>query len=113
MPLASPHADFMGYLEGYGQHFSPELAPLDAADWRAAVVGFPFLGAEVEAATYGVVSCFDPTKNCANRGLVRPGQPLAIWLVSFVEPPDGDGCPLWATVDAKTGLFINGAGTPC
>jgi hypothetical protein len=113
VPLPSPPADFTGYLEGYGQRFVPEIAPPDAADWRPAVVDFPFLGAQVDAVSYGVVSCFDPTRNCAERGLVRPQETLAIWLVTFVEAPANGGCPVWATVDATTGSFINGSGPPC
>jgi hypothetical protein len=110
-------ANFTSYLEDYGQRFTPRPAPTGAADWRGGVpIGFPYPGAQVAYATYGEISCVDPSKNC-ERGLVgldqRPDQTLAIWVISFVDTPASEGCPLWATVDAKTGAFLNGAGPPC
>jgi hypothetical protein len=112
--LTRPPADFTDYLQSFGQVFTPQFAPADAADWRAGIpLGFPYPGAMVDAATYGVVTCVDPTKNCANRGLAGPGPGLPIWIVSFVEGVGSNACPAWATIDARTGAFINGTGPPC
>jgi len=111
---AATPEDFSSYLEGFGQRFTPRLAPLDAADWHAAVRGFPPPTAQVASATYGEVTCVDPSKNCAKRGLVRPNETRAIWVVGFVvDAPAADGCFMWATVDARTGEFINGDGPTC
>lgn len=104
-----PPPDFVAYLAGYGQVFDPEPAPpvgiiqaqevlakLRADQWPPNAPG------AAGQATYGIVSCVDPAKNCAERGLVRPGETLAIWIVGY---PDANA---WATVDATTGAFING-----
>ena len=108
----TPAADFTEYLASYGQVFTPATAPVNAVDWRPALGDFPFPGAQVASAIYGVVSCVDP-KPCFHRGLVEPGKTRAIWIISFVESPAADGCPVWASVDATTGGFINGTGPPC
>ena len=108
-----PSSDFSNYLAGYGQVFTPVDPPPGAADWHAAVRGQPFPGGTVEKAMYGTVSCVDPSKNCATRGLARPGQPIAIWYIGFADSPAAPGCDLWATVDAHSGDFINGNGPPC
>ena len=113
LPGASPSDDFTIYLNGYGQRFTPAQPPPGTADWHQAVNGFPFPGARVQSAIYGVVTCFDPSKNCANRGLVRPGDSLPIWIVTFEDDPGAQECPVWASVDAATGSFINGTGPPC
>jgi hypothetical protein len=113
LPSGSPSRDFTQYLAGYGQVLTPAIAPPGVADWRDAVNGFPLPGAVVESAIFGVVTCVDPSLNCARRGLVRPGESLPIWIVTFADSPAADGCPMWATVDARTGSFINGTGPPC
>ena len=106
--------DFLSYLDGYGQRFTPVDAPPDAADWAPGVQEFPAPGATVESAIYGRVTCFDPTRNCGHGGLVGPGESLDIWLVTFVDATAVAGeCPLWATVDGHDGTFINGRGSPC
>ncbi|MEP7158246.1 MAG: hypothetical protein ABI797_02375 [Chloroflexota bacterium] len=104
---------FFEYLGGYGQVFTPKQLPVGVADWAPAVEGFPFPGAGVESYAYGTVSCVDPARNCANRGLAGPNQPIDIWLVTFADSPAAEGCPMWATVDARTGSLINGDGPPC
>ena len=109
----TPSGDFTRYLEGYGQLLTPAIAPPGVVDWHDAVDGFPFPGAAVESAIYGIVTCVTPARNCAERGLVRPGQSLPIWIVTFADSPAAGGCPMWATVDARTGAFINGTGPPC
>jgi hypothetical protein len=106
-------ADFTSSLASYGQLFTPRPAPPDAADWHLGVPNglYP---APVAYATYGEVTCVDPSKhdNCSH-GLAQPGQTLAIWVIGFVDTPAAKGCPMWATVDAKTGDFINGTSLPC
>lgn len=106
----APSADFTKYLDGYGQRFTLQDPPAEAADWHRAQ---PIVPAKVESAIYGVVTCFDPARNCAARGLVRRGESLAIWIVSYADTPEAQGCPLWVTVDATSGKPINGAGPPC
>jgi hypothetical protein len=105
--------DFVAYLAGYGQELTLSPAPEGLLDWHPAVKDFPFPGAVVSAATYGTVTCFGPSLNCATRGLARPGASVPIWLVTFVDSPPAQGCPLWATVAATTGEFLNGSGPPC
>ncbi len=112
-PSATPSSAFTTYLNGYGQRFTPAQPPPGAADWRPAVEGFPAPGARVQSAIYGVVTCYDPSRNCAERGLVRPGESLPIWIVTFEDDPAAQGCRFWASVDATTGSFINGSGPPC
>ncbi len=73
---------------------------------------YPFPGA-IPTATYGTVTCVDPAKNCAERGLARPGERVDIWYVTFADSPAAQGCSTWATVDAHSGAFINGTGPPC
>jgi hypothetical protein len=108
-----PSKDFIAYLQGYGQDFTPQPAPAGTADWHAAIAGFPFPDATVDSAIYGVVRCVNPALRCATRGLARPGQLVPIWVVTFVAAAAQNGCPAWATVDARTGAFINGNGPPC
>ena len=104
--ISEPPADFTKYLHSFGQVFTPQPAPADAADWRLGIPsGFPMPGAKVDRAIYGVVTCVEPEKNCAMRGLVRPGEALAIWVLTFDKR-----CPMWATIDARTGAFVNGQG---
>jgi len=65
VPTETPTANFTGYLAGYGQLFTPMVAPLDS-DWRSAVAKGLQPGAtldRVESAIYGVVTCVDPAKN--------------------------------------------------
>ncbi len=102
--ISAAPADFTNYLHDFGQEFTPQPAPANAADWRLGIPSdFPIPGAKVDTAVYGVVTCVQPEKNCAMRGLVRPGEALPIWVLSFDER-----CPMWATIDARTGAFING-----
>ena len=114
-PTSAGARDFTTYLSGYGQVFTPANPPPDAADWHATVTELGYLpsGAAPESATYGTVTCVDPAMNCAERGLARPGERIDIWLVTFAEVPAAQACPLWATVDAHSGAFINGNGPPC
>ena len=110
-PDQEPSADFTNWLNGYGNVLTPGPPPAGAENWRAAVADIYPDGGRVESAIFGLVTCFDPSRNCANRGLVRPGETKAIWVVSFAD--DADGCPVWATVDATTGEFITGTSGPC
>ncbi len=113
-PTSTPSADFTTYLNGYGQRFTPAQPPPGAADWHPAANDFRAPGARLQSAVYGVVTCFDPSQNCAERGLVRPGESLAIWIVTFEDDDAAaHGCRLWASIDATTGAFINGSGPPC
>ena len=115
-----PSESFVAYLDGYGQRFTPAPVPATGIVSAQAVIaklradGFPpFASADpVAQAIYGIVTCVDPSKNCAERGLVRPGESLAIWLVGYPTVPGANGGTAWATVDAKTGAFINGDGPP-
>lgn len=119
-PAFTPPANFVAYLAGYGQEFTPAPVPPSGVVSAHEVVaklradGFPsFAKAGADAQPiYGMVTCIDPTKNCAERGLVRPGQALAIWLVGYPAVSGADGGTAWATVDARTGAFINGDGPP-
>jgi hypothetical protein len=113
-PEASPSTinrdDFDDYLAGYGQLFTPEEPPLTAADWRPRIEPLARSLGNPERATYGVVSCVNSDLNCQNRGLVRPGETLAIWLIEF---PPVTGCPVWWTFDATAAVLINGSSPPC
>ncbi len=107
-----PSSAFRNYLAGYGQVFTPVAPPPGAADWHAAVLG-RHSGTPAKA-IYGTVSCVDPSNCATDRGLARPGQPIAIWYIGFADSPAAQGCVLsWATVDAHSGAFINGDGPPC
>ena len=86
---ASARLDFEGYLQGYGQRFDPAPEPVDAPDWHPAVQGFPTVTAKVSRAVFGNVTCVDPSMNCANRGLARPGEIVPIWLITFTDPGNG------------------------
>ena len=108
---AAARQEFDEYLIGYGQRFDPGPTPAEAADWQPAVQGFQSKTMNVSRAVFGTVTCVDPAKDCADRGLVRPGQQLAIWLITFTGT--AAACSAWATVDATTGAFINGRGWPC
>ncbi len=106
--------DFLGYLHGYAQAFTPNDPPTEAADWHDAVQNFPFAGAEVETAQYGTVTCLNPDQGLRGTcALGQPGHPLNIWLVTFADVPAFQGCPVWASVNAETGDFINGSGPQC
>ena len=107
-------ADFTAYLEDFGNHFTPRPVPPDAADWHAGLPVDLYPWKQVASATYGEVTCVDPSKhdNCSH-GLAQPGQTLAIWVIGFVDTPKAEGCPMWMTVDAKTGDIINATGPPC
>jgi len=102
--------DFNRYLDGYGQLFTPTAVPSEIADWSDSVTTLTHELGNPDQLTYGVVTCVNEALNCANRGLVRPGESLAIWLVEFSPVV---GCPQWAAVDARSGEFINGSGPPC
>jgi hypothetical protein len=116
-----PSKSFVAYLDSYGQRFTPAPVPAtgivsaQAALAKLRADGFPTpatAAAVAQAPIYGIVTCVDPSRNCAERGLVRPGKSLAIWLVGYPTVPGGNGGTAWATVDAKTGAFINGDGPP-
>lgn len=111
-----PSADFMAYLDSFGQGFAPLAPPPGVADWHVGADSFGIQGSAVESAYYGVVTCVDPSKNCSH-GLVAPGEMHAYWIVTWGDArssdPTIDGCPIWATIDAKTGAFFNGNGPPC
>jgi hypothetical protein len=114
--FGTPAAEFTSWLEGYGQKFTPELAPPGTADWHSGIVGFPFPDAQVESAIFGDVTCVDPSpeKDCAHRGLARPGESVPIWIVTFRDAPANQGCSIpWAVLDAHTGEFVVGNGPPC
>lgn len=113
-----PTESFRSYLAGYGQIFTPAAVPTKGVVDAKSVVeslqasGFPAKGALADPPIYGLVTCVDPAANCLKRGLVRPGQTLAIWWVGFSDTPASDHGLAWATVDAKTGEFINGDSPP-
>jgi hypothetical protein len=110
---AASRVGFDDYLRGYGQRFDPAPEPIDVVDWHPAIpTGFPTNTARVSRAVFGQVTCVDPSLNCANRGLARPGDSVPIWLITFTDPVNGAGCPEWATV-GQSGEFINGSGPPC
>jgi hypothetical protein len=109
---AASRLDFDEYLRGYGQRFDPAPEPVDGVDWHPAIAGFPTNTARVSRAVFGHVTCVDPSLNCANRGLARPGDVVPIWLITFTDAVNGRGCPEWATV-GQSGAFINGTGPPC
>ena len=120
-PSEVPSESFVSYLAGYGQRFTPTPVPAGGVVSAQSVLAklraenFPPLSSAdpvAQAPIYGIVTCVDPSKNCAQRGLVRPGESLAIWLVGYPTVPGGNGGQAWATVDAKTGSFINGDGPP-
>jgi hypothetical protein len=114
-PAPKPSDDFTMYLSSYGQVFTPQEAPADAPHWRPGIpVDFPVPGAKVETAIYGVVTCVDPTKDCATRGvLAGPGETVPIWIVTFVEGVGRNACPAWAVVHGRAGTMMNGTGPPC
>ena len=114
-------ASFVSYLHYYGQLFTlvpvPATGVVSASTALAKVrdVGYPDSASPdpvAEAPVFGIVTCVDPSKNCAQRGLVRPGDSLFIWLIVFPTVPEAHGGSAWATVDATTGSFINGAPQP-
>lgn len=109
-PISAATHDFTAYLSGYGQVFTPADPPPDAADWHAAVADVP-AAATGASAIYGTVSCVDPAKNCAERGLARPGERLDIWFVTFEDVHGVEAC--WWTVDAHSGAGINGSKGEC
>ena len=119
-PSLGPSSEsFVAYLRGYGQLFTPVPVPaagiISASTALANLGGYPTPASPdpvAEAPIYGIVTCVDPSKNCAQRGLVGPGETLAIWLIVFPTVTDQDGGSAWATVNAVTGSFINGAGLP-
>ena len=107
-------ADFTSQQEAFGNRFTPQPVPPDVADWHSGLPPDLYPWKQVASATYGEVTCVDPSKheNCSH-GMVQLGQTLAIWVIGFVDTPKAGGCPMWMTVDAKTGDFINGFGPPC
>ncbi len=113
-----PTESFRSFLAGYGQIFTPAAVPTTGVVDPKAVVqslqasGVPAKGARADPPIYGLVTCVDPAKNCLERGLVRSGQTLAIWWVGFSDTLASDDDMAWATVDAKTGDFINGNSPP-
>ena len=97
-----PSESFVAYLDGYGQRFTPAPVPATGIVSAQAVLaklradGFPpFASADAvaQAPIYGIVTCVDPSKNCAERGLVRPGESLAIWLVGYPTVPERTAAP--------------------
>jgi WD40-like Beta Propeller Repeat len=119
-PSLGPSSEsFVSWLGYYGQLFTPVPVPatgvISASTALANLGGYPQSASpdpKAQAPIYGIVTCVDPSKNCAQRGLVRPGESLAIWLIVFPTIPDAHRGSAWATVDAVTGSFITGAAQP-
>lgn len=114
-----PPASFVSWLDDFGQVFTPADPPAGVISTTAVVQllrgqGFPpfAAGARMAPPIYGVVTCVRAAA-CRDRGLVlAPGPGLAIWVVGYPDTPGGNGGTAWATVDARTGAFINGDGPP-
>src|SRR5262245_36854503 len=109
-PSVAPSHWFTDYLAGAGQVFEPRDAPADVVSGQAVVaqlraLGFPPFapGARTDPPIYGVVRCVELAKCRHHRGLVQPGETLAIWLVAYPGTSGANGGEAWATVDARTG----------
>ena len=113
-----PSASFVGWIEDFGQTFTPTQPPAGVVSPEAVVLklraeGFPpfAAGARMAPPIYGVVTCIEAAR-CRDQGLTAPCESLAVWVVDYPDTSGANGGTAWAMLEALTGEFISGDGPP-
>jgi len=115
VPRPEPAPAFVAYLEGYGQAFTASDPPpgvVGTLEVRKALEAhplFPRRATVLDPPIYGLVTCIGPAECLDNGFATIPGETIAIWLVSYPDPPGQRGGG-WAVVDATSGEYLMGVG---